>query len=105
MWLFTKFGFYSVVTTSERVDEFQVRARKREELVALQKVTGVKHKIIATPKRDYQFRMIVSREEWVLIAEHLAREVDYGNFKNELRGAYHDAALSVWQIMDMYGQT
>lgn len=104
MWLFTKHGFFSVVTT-ENPDEnmIQIRARRRVDLVALLSnapsvVSSGMHTIIETRNSDYPFRVIVTRYTWETIAGWLAEGIDYHNFKGQIRDAnYSHFALTVWE--------
>ena len=43
MWLFTKQGFYSIVSKGEQA--FQVRARARKDLANLNRLAGTKYTI------------------------------------------------------------
>lgn len=91
MWLFTQYGFFSVVAArkdgghSMEIDPdiLQVRARVRAHLEALCKRIDALHgsEIIKTPKADYLFRILVDREVWLNAAGDLAGEIDYTNFK------------------------
>jgi hypothetical protein len=104
MWLFTKHGFFSVVTT-EKFEEnmIQIRARRRVDLVDLlsnapSSVSSGMHTIIESRNSDYPFRIIVTRATWETIAVWLAEGINYHNFKGQIRDAnYSHFALTVWE--------
>jgi hypothetical protein len=85
MWLFTPFGFFSVV--QHRLDEnmLLVRARARVDLMNLLARADVRTPIQHTPERDYPYRVTLSRE---VVAEFLidfvTTGIDYENFKAEV---------------------
>jgi hypothetical protein len=118
MWVFTKYGFYSVVCArqgdgrrGQPVDasRLMVRARVREHLEALkarfpdlladceiQKFAG----------SDYACRLFVEKAKWGEVASLLTDDIDYDNFKSEVAthqgvaGArYEDALHDVWSVM------
>lgn len=110
MWLFTKYGFFSVVTSDRTSKTFAVRARVRSDLEALIRATGLQSHdttgtptILETPERDYSFRVLVTKREWEFIAHQLAESIDYPNFKGAIfrvqgakrEGIYH----KVWSLL------
>lgn len=82
MWVFSKTGFFSVVESEVDPGKVLVRARAREDLVALKKRYLRDAKIFAVPSSDYAFRMIVWKAEWVSAIVEMAWEIDYPNFKD-----------------------
>jgi hypothetical protein len=111
MWLFTRYGFFSVTNARQgrgagALDpaRLQVRARSEAHLKHLIKrfpqLRG--YQIIETPKADYLFRIIVRRKVWATVAGDLAAEIAYPNFKNEcvgrpeLEDAYIGVLHEVW---------
>ena len=102
MWIFTKHGFYSVVSSTKQKEKIQIRARCKRHLTNLKERFGLLGPILETENSDYRFRMIVARIQWKMLIEQLAREVyDYCNFKDQLDGdpEYQDAAVGVWTRM------
>lgn len=107
MWLFTKCGFYSVVTWHKPKGSMAIRARMREHLITLQKrfsATIGDSVLQESQHTDYPYRLIVSREIWKDIAERLTDEIDYNNFKGECtrgqgEGDYVRALHKVWGVM------
>jgi hypothetical protein len=116
MWLFTKYGFYSVVCArqgdgkyGQPIDEsrLMVRARVRDHLDALR--NGFPDLLENTEIRaytgsDYAFRIFVPKSTWVAVTAALAEELSYDNFKAEVaRGDadddYEAALHDVWGVM------
>ena len=115
MWLFTQYGFYSVVCardlagSSTRIDSdtFMVRARSRRHLESLQKRFPqlASLEIADTVNTDYRFRVVVPKPVWVEVARELTAEIDYGNFKDRTHSRsgdddYVDALSKVWGVME-----
>lgn len=107
MWLYTKFGFYSVVHKPPcKCGELLVRARCIDDLKELQTILEKKFqfsgKIIETPKADYAFRMIVPRQTWGEFLASTAMTLDYNNFKDSIPQrdhARHQAFFTCWEAM------
>ena len=122
MWLFTRYGFFSVTNARQnrgrlgsKLDptRLQVRARSEAHLKNLIKrfpqLRG--YRIIETPKADYLFRIIVRRKVWAGVAGELAVEITYPNFKNEcvgrseLEDEYISTLHEVWGVAnDLQGR-
>lgn len=117
MWLFTRYGLFSVTNARQgrgrpgsALDprRLQVRARSRKHLELLvarfRALRG--YKLIETPSADYRFRIIVRRKVWMRVATELVREITYPNFKNECHGnieledEYISALHRVWSVGD-----
>lgn len=117
MWLFTTYGFYSVVCAREGdgrhgrpVDpsRVMVRARVAGHLEALKarfpEALGA-CPIEASPSADYACRIFVDKATWASVAQQLADEIDYDNFKSAVArrgrtGRRYEAALhDVWTVM------
>jgi hypothetical protein len=68
MWLSSRIGFYSVTQAPDQPGLIHVCGRVQEnmdKLVALtQEKLGLELSYIATPGRDYAFRIYVGSEEW-----------------------------------------
>jgi hypothetical protein len=123
MWLFTKYGFYSVVSArmsakpNAPVDPARVmiRARKREHLDNLiarftidprpgdrtDLLDWLTVKVVETKATDYPFRLFVPKPVWADAAHDLATEIGYDNFKSEVHAtaddpSYLSALHEVW---------
>jgi hypothetical protein len=117
MWIFTKYGFYSVVCARQGdgehgqpvdPDRLMVRARTRPHLAALRRrfpeLLGACD-IREYPGVDYAFRLFVPKPIWMQVLAELAGELDYDNFKGEVarfhgraEADYQDALHKVWEI-------
>jgi hypothetical protein len=115
MWLFTQYGFYSVVCARDlhgnatRVDPntFMVRARSRSHLESLQKRFPqlASLAIGETTNTDYRFRIVVPKPVWIEVTQELTAEIDYGNFKDRAYSQsgddrYVHALHDVWEVME-----
>jgi hypothetical protein len=100
MWLFTKYGFYSATRSKTEPEKMQIRARARQDLVNLQTAFHLEGEILVTPKNDYRYRIIVSMERWVKLASELAADIDYNNFKAQIKDYdRHDLYVDIWATM------
>ena len=96
MWIFTPKGFISAVAHRDRPGHLLVRARRAEHLRALFPDARVQ----STPRADYRFRAVVTREQFLGRMLGAMSGIDYDNFKATIPDAeYHDAATEVWQVM------
>ncbi len=107
MWLFTKVGFFSVVTADRRKGEplqLMVRARIADDLHALRSSYAPDlGPTLHNAGTDYPYRAIITREGWAAAMTKLALDLDYRNFKDEVEErqgmARHDLYAKVWGIM------
>lgn len=116
MWLFTKYGYLSVVNArlkpnrSSPVDlnKMIIRTRCKSHLENLCQAFGdlLKSNDINEDfnnERDYRFLMIVPKKVWLDLLDRLGNEMDYPKFKPSLiefegRDDYENLCLSVWQL-------
>lgn len=118
MWLFSVYGFFSVVCLNSRpldgspakgkitVDTTRVavRARVRAHLESLLKDypdLASLSDILDTPGRDYACRVLVSKEKWARTVMEIAQDIDYENFKGRVGHAdvtYASWLSKVWSI-------
>ena len=118
MWIFTRYGFVSVVGARHKQGEpgqgvdpdlLMVRARTRRHLKALMKRFPEElggREIREFDGTDYAFRIFVEKAVWARVLSGLAEEIFYGNFKDEVAryqgraGEGYGAALhDVWSVM------
>ena len=102
MWLMTTRGFYSVVSHRTMPAELLVRARARADLEALEELIGP-IEILSTPRADYPWRAIISRERWSAAVVLLTAEIDYDNFKaavGDRQGSRREEVYrGVWSLL------
>jgi len=112
MWLATKLGFYSIVQKQPPDDGdaavYHVRARVREDLENLLQVTSLPCEILAWPKADYRYRIVVGQQEVFEIMSALAESIDYDNFKGIIAATASqrhklDAYHKVWSTLAQFG--
>jgi hypothetical protein len=102
MWVFTQYGFYSIVHKDSDEHHLLVRARFRGDLERLRKKEPRLGRTIVTEDADYRFRAFIPREAAAELFATLMRELMYANFKahaaeflgNEHLSAYHE----VWDV-------
>jgi hypothetical protein len=114
MWVFTRYGFYSVAALPKKKkqkDRVLVRARLRRHLEELQKRFPEelgKLELVTNPRRDYRFRIVVPKAVWATCLFELSMEQDWSNFKSEaerfervnhMPSAYVDALHDIWTVM------
>jgi hypothetical protein len=107
MWLFTKYGFYSVVQDKADAKRIQVRGRVKDDIERLvtfakQKLGAETPEIISTPKADYAYRIVFDRFLWERLASALTADIDYTNFKDAVHGEpdRDSSYLEVWSTMN-----
>lgn len=107
MWLFTRYGFYSVVRCKRPAKggfvQFAVRARRREHLEALLELMEEKIYIAETLDSDYGYRVTLMPTQLDDMVIALSGDIDYENFKEECEKCmprdYCDALHDVWDRM------
>jgi hypothetical protein len=113
MWLFTRYGFYSIACASKPngspdPDSVMIRARVATHLENLQRRFSAlaDTEILTWLARDYHYRLLVPKRDWVGIVAELAEEQEWSNFKNEAAeyqgdagSDYVEALHTVWRVM------
>lgn len=108
MWLFTDFGFFSVVKSKEEHDKVLVRGRTVEDLERLvlrhgSSLNSTVSDILLTPYNDYCCRLIVPANLWSQALFEISENIDYDNFKDAVKSRLgHDRANqcgSIWSTM------
>ena len=101
MWVFTKYGFISVVQHNSLPDSFQVKSRVIDPL----EILWPEYEIEVIDWADYRFRITIPKIEAALVLiEKVIEDIDYTSFKNECEKDedYHYALTRVWSIMYNY---
>jgi hypothetical protein len=101
MWIFTDTGFISAVRKPWAKDKMTVRARDKQSLSELSRVSG--EEIVTTLDSDYPHRVVVEDKVFKSWLVESIDTMDYDNFKNrvyETRGKYFARLLGeVWSVM------
>ena len=103
MWLFTTFGFFSVVQKPGETD-LTVRSRVRSDLERLRKqYLSTLGPVVEHGGTDYQYRAKVSHDALAEAMAKIVKDIDYGNFKDSVSqrqgGTRHDAYAGVWDVL------
>jgi hypothetical protein len=103
MWIFTTFGFFSVVQKAGE-ERLTVRARAKADLDALRsQYLPTLSATIEGAGTDYRYRATVPRADLAEAMSRIATDVTYSNFKSEVaRRAGHERAKRygrVWDVM------
>ena len=102
MWVFTKYGFISVVQHNSLPDSFHVKCRVIDQL----EVLWPEYEIEVIDWADYRFRITMLKSEAIPVLLDQISSVKYTSFKDECRmdEDYHYALTKVWSIMYNYQQ-
>jgi len=104
MWIFTTFGFFSVVEDREDSARLIVRARVREDLANFtNRLRRLPVTIVSMPSADYPYRIVVDRSEFQDVVSGAIDDIDYDNFRNQVEAtagtARHVLYLEVWSVL------
>lgn len=104
MWIFTEFGFFSVVhKEGDENSVLTVRARVRKDLERLKERNPLVGDIEAESGTDYEFRVRVNRAILVSIMRDAIYDIDYDNFKSAVKKRQgrkrHDIYSMVWYVL------
>jgi predicted small integral membrane protein len=117
MWIFTRYGFYSIASASNPdgtidPDTVMVRARLYQHLASLKDRFPDSElgeaEIISLDDTDYKYRIVIPKVTWVATLAELAGEQTWSNFKSEtsrfsrikkMTHSYVDALHHVWDVM------
>ncbi len=103
MWIFTPFGFFSIVQKTEG-DILTVRARYRDDLDRLrERVLPSLGSTLDHAGTDYPYRATVARADLAAAMAKLVQGLDYENFKDEVMAELglprEQQCMKVWSIM------
>ena len=100
MWIFTTYGFISVVQHNSLEGYFQVKSRVVEPLEILWPEMDIE----VIDWADYRFRITIEKEKVFDILSKEIQNVNYTSFKNEcyVDHDYHDVLVRVWNTMYNY---
>lgn len=111
MWIFTRYGFFSIACAKGSDYLLMIRTRNRQHLEILQAafedLIG-KHQIVEHSHTDYPYRIFVIKPDWEKVMLRLIQEQTWSNFKDEVQrystddGEYLHSLHNVWQEMLNY---
>ena len=104
MWIFTPFGFFSIVQkTHDASDQLTIRGRVRGDLENLVSHLPSASAIREDPNADYRFRITADKDDIAYLMARLVVDLDYDNFKNQVakEQGYERAACygDVWATL------
>ena len=113
MWIFTRYGFYSLASANKPdgsldKETVMVRGRSKAHLQNLRDRFPViaEAEIVTMAERDYRYRLVIPKREWVPILAEMAEEQEWSNFKDEAAAhlgkegnSYTRALHDIWKIM------
>ena len=105
MWLYTKYGFFSIVQHKDDPRKLLIRARFKEDIQQLAEIIeDATHKPAEwqeTPNADYRYRTTLDRTVFEAIALWMVQSIDYTNFKNAVHGnpVRDRAYIRCWDAM------
>jgi 8-oxo-dGTP pyrophosphatase MutT (NUDIX family) len=108
MWLFTTFGFFSVVQKEPSDDFLTVRARYAADLDRLRERVPRLSATVAGGGSDYPYRAKIPHADLALALSDITRAIGYSNFKNaagkELGQVRAQQLHEVWHVMSALGR-
>lgn len=84
MWLFTQYGFYSIVAQPNEDDIFIVRSRVRNDLENLRTLAQLEGEIGEQQNADLPYSLRLSTDEWGRALASLGATVDYPDFQERI---------------------
>jgi len=97
MWLFTPFGFFSIVAHNADRDTLIVRSRVFDDLVAFRAHLPFPSEIVPSDLADYPYRIQVARADVASMMDAWIRnDLRYPNFKNE---APRPVYSKIWRLL------
>jgi hypothetical protein len=110
MWIFTRHGFISAVSAlrangTMNKQQVVVRARTAGHLDAILAAAGLdqaRSEVRMSTDRDYAYRVVLDKPQFVALVSAAAADIDYPNFKSECQQAhpgdraYHQMLAATW---------
>lgn len=106
MWIFTDFGFFSIVAHRSREGVVLVRGRVEEDLREFAKRAGSPEGVFEDQWADYRYRLEVPSEVAAKVISDEMKSMDYDNFKahvSETQGLGRESIYAeVWATLNRY---
>lgn len=114
MWLYTQEGAFSVVAKREgngrdatSKTQLWVRSRNATHLAQIKALMHWTMPTLDSEATDYQYRIVVSRNQWYALVRRLAEDVRYPNFKGRVAeregGSRYERMLHyVWDLVQRH---
>lgn len=99
MWIAMNDSFISIVADRDYEMGVVVRARVKEDLVAL--FPDHQKDIIETEDSDYRFRLFLDQQYVAMTIEERVMGINYDNFKNSVKQSWRKTAyMRIWDVMN-----
>jgi hypothetical protein len=99
MWVFTKYGCISIVTSENSPQMLLVRSRYASQIEAIFPNVHATE----TPSDDYRYRVLIAKPAVIQRLSELVGEIDYGNFNDAIGDRrYHDICVDVSSTLKKY---
>jgi hypothetical protein len=106
MWIFTTFGFFSVVAHRTKPGVLLVRARVRSDLEAFSVRVGLEGEVTENVRADYRYRLEAPAVDVARVISEELTTMDYDNFKSrveETQGADRESVyMGIWSHLRRY---
>ena len=103
MWVFTKDGFYSIVSKDCQPNEVQIKTRSELDLHNLCNKLNISPPIIKEEFDGYPYRTIINKNLWISYLTDYVNDIDYDNVRNHIidreDNQRKDAYKKVWKTM------
>jgi hypothetical protein len=83
MWIFTQFGFFSIVAHREKLDTLLIRGRSHKDLQAFADRIG-NVKVVTMNLADYRYRFEAPKARVAEVLSAELNELSYDNFKDRV---------------------
>lgn len=102
MWIMTTRGFYSAVQDRDEPTRLLIRARCEDDIHNLKDLLP-NSKPWRLARSDYEWRLSCTVAEWAGVLANMALDIDYDNFKNEVKRKQGrqraNVYMSVWSVL------
>lgn len=110
MWIFTKWGFISVVEDKSNPSFFVVRSREKYSLEEVVSRLEKDYEIFTNIGTDYIYRIFVPKEEFVYLMVKELNSIGYNNFKQAAEeyikeDEWLNTLANVWFILYRYQES
>lgn len=102
MWLCFNDGFISVVSDKNDPTKLVVRARRKQDLLA---VCGEDAQVVESVGSDYRWRAFLDRKAFAALVATRIERIGYSNFKNSvIDDGLHELYVEFWALHRRYQQ-
>lgn len=108
MWIFTKYGYFSIVKDQRNSEHYQIRSRTLNDIKNVVKLLELTDKyIITTSNADYLYRIVIDKSDYKSFMDQITESVNYTNFKDMTHNTLDqidksELLLEIWCIMKEY---